>query len=76
MTGETPRPIHVIPIGDEREHAVSSWCWCLPDRDVDPDAAEGDPPVYVHNSVDMREEFERQTGESYKGRLWGCFFED
>jgi hypothetical protein len=68
------RPVHVIPIGDEREHAVSSWCWCGPDLGDDGD--DDTPPVYVHHSADMREEFERITGESFKGRVWACIVED
>lgn len=40
---------HVIPAKDLRDHDVSSGCWCHPHE------ADG---VWVHNSMDLREEFE------------------
>lgn len=40
---------HVLPIGDLRPHDETAGCWCRPIDD------EG---VIVHNSLDMREQFE------------------
>ncbi len=45
--------IHVVPVGDLREHDDSTECWCRPE--------EKHPLVWVHNSMDGREAFE--TGE-------------
>jgi hypothetical protein len=52
VTGER---IHVVPLGDLREHIESTDCWCRPQQD----AECGD--VFVHKSADGREAFE--TGE-------------
>jgi hypothetical protein len=41
--------MHVVPVNDLREHAVSQSCWCRPTPD------DG---VIVHHSMDLREEFE------------------
>ena len=40
---------HVVPVNDLRDHAVSEDCWCGPTND------EG---VWVHHSLDRREEYE------------------
>ena len=45
--------VHVLPIGDLREHAQSADCWCRPKRD------DEEPRVVIHNSMDRREEYER-----------------
>ena len=47
--------IHVMPIGDLREHESSKNCWCKPVQDDESD------DVFVHHSMDEREKFE--TGE-------------
>lgn len=44
--------IHVVPIGDLREHDTYFHCWC------DPEYKDG---VWIHNSMDGREDYE--TGE-------------
>jgi hypothetical protein len=44
--------IHVIPTNDLREHVASTDCWCKPTED------DEYPTVWVHNSMDRREEFE------------------
>ena len=52
----TTWPIHVVPLNDWREHTVDTPCWCNPtldtgekwDRDI----------VFVHHSMDKREEYE------------------
>jgi hypothetical protein len=44
--------IHVIPMNDLREHAASTDCWCKPTEDDEL------PDVWVHNSMDEREEYE------------------
>lgn len=41
---------HVTPIGDLREHQESSGCFCHP---------TDDKGVWVHHSLDRREEYER-----------------
>lgn len=43
---------HVVPIGDLREHKVSSDCWCKPVQD------DEEPNVWVHSSMDERESYE------------------
>lgn len=47
--------VHVVPVGDLREHVPSAGCWCRPTRD------DESPEVLVHHSMDGREAFE--TGE-------------
>ena len=44
--------IHVIPLNDLREHVASANCWCKPTED------DGWPGVWVHHSMDRREEYE------------------
>jgi hypothetical protein len=46
-------PLHVVPIGDLREHELSAECWCAPIEDADT------PNLWSHNSADGREAFER-----------------
>ncbi len=61
-----PSVVHVYPLNDLREHDVADGsggtCWCKP-REVD-DA----PGVWVHNSMDGREEYEpdRDAGPQRK----------
>jgi hypothetical protein len=43
--------VHVVPIDDLREHEPSPACWCRP--------REAEPRVFVHNSLDGRELYER-----------------
>lgn len=42
--------LHVIPLGDLREHEVTENCWCKPTVD--------DLNVCKHNSLDQREKYE------------------
>lgn len=42
---------HVCPQSDLRDHYISRHCWCNPE--------ETDPEVWVHNSIDRREEYEQ-----------------
>ena len=42
---------HVTPVNDLREHEDTPKCWCKP--------VETDPGVWVHNSMDRREEYEQ-----------------
>ncbi len=44
--------IHVVPINDLREHVASKDCWCSPTED------DGFPGVWVHHSMDNREQYE------------------
>lgn len=45
------RDLHVIPVDDDREHEVDPACWCRPQ--------ETEPWLWVHNSMDGREAYER-----------------
>jgi hypothetical protein len=45
--------IHVMPVGDLREHDDTAECWCRPSRD------EEEPRVVIHNSMDGREAHEK-----------------
>lgn len=43
--------IHVIPIGDLRDHSENEACWCKPEiKDEDVGGS-----IIVHNSMDRRE---------------------
>jgi hypothetical protein len=42
--------VHVVPVGDLREHFLSLSCWCRPRTD--------ELGVVVHHSLDRREEHE------------------
>jgi hypothetical protein len=44
--------VHVIPLGDLREHDASVKCFCHPTPDDD------DERVILHHSLDGREAFE------------------
>lgn len=44
MTGPA---VHVVPIGDFRDHDTTPECWCHPAQNYD--------GVWVHNSMDRRE---------------------
>jgi hypothetical protein len=46
VAGDKP---HVVPVNDWMDHAMSGECWCHP-RDGH--------EVWVHNSMDRREEYE------------------
>lgn len=46
--------IHVVPTNDLREHELNGSCWCKPTRDE-----EGTETIWIHNSMDGREAFER-----------------
>ena len=41
--------LHITPIGDLKDHIASADCWCKP---------ELDDGVFVHHSMDRREEYE------------------
>ena len=41
--------VHVVPVGDLREHFLTVACWCQPTEDRG---------VVVHHSLDRREERE------------------
>lgn len=44
---------HIVPVGDLRDHEQSPDCWCTPDEHPE------EPDVWVHNSMDRREEYEQ-----------------
>jgi hypothetical protein len=56
---------HVIPLDDEREHVETQDCWCGPSAEHD----EGSI-LFVHNSADLREEYEKVTGDALPGKQW------
>jgi hypothetical protein len=47
--------LHVVPLRDWKEHQSSSSCWCRPRQ------CEDEPSVWVHNSLDRREDYEQHT---------------
>ena len=52
LVWETPAGVrHVLPLLDMRTHCTEPTCWCRP---------EDDEGVWVHNSADGRELFERR----------------
>lgn len=48
----TTESVHVVPLNDLREHTASTDCWCNPTED------DEWPDVWVHHSMDKREEYE------------------
>lgn len=42
-----------MPVNDLREHVDRPDCWCKPKQDAEY------PEVWVHNSMDRREEYEQ-----------------
>jgi len=49
--------MHVMPVNDLREHESLATCWCHPTED------EETPGLFVHHSMDRREEFEPDGGK-------------
>lgn len=43
---------HITPIGDLRDHEQSPRCWCKPTEDDEV------PNLWIHHSMDRREEYE------------------
>jgi hypothetical protein len=46
--------LHVVPLDDLRPHVESDICWCNP---------TDDDGLWVHHSLDRREEYERGERE-------------
>lgn len=46
--------IHIVPLGDLREHEDSESCWCGPEELDD----DGDEVVFVHKAMDGRDRYE------------------
>lgn len=44
--------VHVIPVGDLRDHEPYTSCWCIPTEDP----TQFD--VYLHHALDGREKYE------------------
>jgi nicotinamide mononucleotide adenylyltransferase len=44
--------LHVVPLNDLREHEARTTCWCKPTED------DEWPDIWVHHSMDRREEYE------------------
>lgn len=56
MTRDKPsNKLHVVPLGDYREHEASADCWCRPTPDTE------NEDVIKHHALDGREKYE--TGE-------------
>ena len=49
---QTSDAIHVVPIGDLREHDSNVRCWCKPSQD------DEEPRLWIHHAMDRREEIE------------------
>ena len=47
--------LHIIPLGDLREHEESALCWCKPQEST------SEPGIWVHSALDGRELYE--TGQ-------------
>ena len=45
--------VHVVPMNDLKDHIASVDCWCGPTED------DERPGVWVHHSMDRREEYEQ-----------------
>jgi hypothetical protein len=45
--------VHVVPLNDLRDHTASANCWCKPSEE------DEWPGVWVHHSMDRREEYEQ-----------------
>jgi hypothetical protein len=61
------RESHLIPVDDDRTHDHSSWCWCGPEST---EADAGGATIWVHHAADLREVYEKATGEAYRGKTW------
>jgi hypothetical protein len=59
--------MHIIPVADERDHDEGPGCWCGPSFQ----RCNGSH-IWTHNAADMREEYERATGEAMRGKPWIC----
>lgn len=44
--------LHVVPLGDLRDHDAESCCWCRPTED------DEQPGVWHHHALDGREKYE------------------
>jgi hypothetical protein len=44
--------MHVVPVGDLREHTTDEKCWCNP-------SVDDDDLLVIHNSMDERESYEQ-----------------
>lgn len=52
LLSDIGREVHITPMDDLRPHDMQSACWCKPVEHLELDG------VWVHNSLDQREEFE------------------
>jgi hypothetical protein len=59
--------IHIVPIADERDHDERDDCWCDPTVERTARAK-----IVTHNAADMREEYEKITGDALPGKAWMC----
>jgi hypothetical protein len=50
--------VHVVPLNDLREHTASPDCWCKPTED------DEYPDVWVHHSMDEREQYDQGRNKS------------
>ena len=54
----TTESVHVVPLNDLKDHVASVDCWCNPTED------DEWPGVFVHHSMDRREEYEQGREKS------------
>jgi hypothetical protein len=54
----TTESVHVVPMNDLKDHIASVDCWCGPTED------DEWPGVWVHHSMDKREEYEEGREKS------------
>ena len=48
--------VHIVPLGDLREHDTSRFCWCRPV--IEHDDSWGDAALVTHHALDGREHSE------------------
>lgn len=44
--------LHIVPMGDLRDHEDSCACWCRPTEEED------HPGIWMHHALDGREKYE------------------
>ncbi len=55
ITGSKRADIHVLPVGDLREHIEAAQCWCTPDISMETAADGTRTLLVVHHAADGRE---------------------
>lgn len=74
--------VHTVPNNDEREHQLTTDCWCEPCVEwIDPESGmpweSGLGPLVHHNAADCRECAKQLDGESMEpGKDWSILHDD